>query len=59
MQRTSKLDHFIEDINDDYIHELQQRIISKSNFHVPKPGDDDYLTPEQVSEIKKGLKNYV
>ena len=39
------------DLEDMRIRELQQRVRTVQP-HRPKPGDPDYLTPEQVARIK-------
>ncbi len=44
----------LTDIDDPRLVELR-RNVQERKPHVPKPGDADYQTPEQIARIKKEL----
>ncbi|MBI3334555.1 hypothetical protein HYZ97_03650 [Candidatus Pacearchaeota archaeon] len=57
MPKESKsLEQFVEDWQDERIRELQKMVDNMSLRYQPKPGDPDYLTPEQVNKIQKALE---
>ena len=52
---SSKLERYQED-TDPTLHALRQSLANVKPYE-PKPGDADYLTPEQVARIKADRRN--
>jgi len=44
----------LTDVDDPRLVELRRKV-REGKPHVPKPGDADYQTPEQIARIKKEL----